>query len=83
MLLGLSCCCVWSGCYQDRLRRKHRTEGHARLVTVAVAVWSWPSARMRCLDQVFIVKMKLLGTSAIEEPVLVNWLRQCGLNKGE
>lgn len=53
-------------------------------MTVAIAVWwSWPSARMRCLDQVFIVKMKLLGTPAIEEPVLVNWLRQCGLNKGE
>lgn len=52
-------------------------------MTATVAVWSCPSARMRCLDQVFIVKTKLLGTSAIEETVLINWLRQCGLNKGE
>lgn len=83
MLLGRSCCCVWSGWCQDRLRRKHRTTGHARLMEVAVIVWSWPSARMRCLDQVFITEMKLLGPSAIEQIVLMNWLCQCGLTTGE
>lgn len=83
MLLGLSWCCVWPGWCQDRLRGKHRAMGHVRLMTVAVAVWSWPSARIRCLDQVFMVGTKLLGTPAIEWAVLVNWLRQCGLTKGE
>lgn len=65
---------------------KHRTMGHARLMTVASGRLVVAQRKDALFGPSVHSKDEVawyLRNSAIEQTLLMNWLRQCGLNTGE